>query len=198
MSNVNYIYANKPTIYPPKPDLFQAFELCPFDELKVVIIGQDPYHRAGQAMGLSFSVPPTIKIPPSLRNVFKELKQDLNIDPPVHGDLTDWARQGVFLLNSILTVEEGRPGSHRKLGWQTFTDATIQSISMHKNQVVFLLWGNHARSKKEFIDADKHLILEAAHPSPLARNKFMNNRHFSQTNNYLIDNDLSPINWQLT
>lgn len=160
------------TVYPPGKLIFNAFELTPPQQVKAVILGQDPYHNPGEAMGLCFSVPRGVSVPPSLRNIFKELKTDLGVDPPNHGDLTTWARNGVLLLNSILTVEKNSAGSHQKLGWQEFTDAVIRNISDYSKCVVFILWGAYARTKVPLIDADKHLIITAAHPSPLARGAF--------------------------
>jgi uracil-DNA glycosylase len=185
------------TIYPPGPLIFNAFNLTPFDAVKVVIIGQDPYHNPNEAMGLSFSVPKNIKIPPSLKNIYKELVADLNISMPEHGDLSSWARQGVFLLNAMLTVEHKSPGSHKNIGWQTFTDAVIATLSESRENLVFLLWGRFAQSKRQLIDEMKHYVLEAAHPSPLARNAFSGCKHFSKTNQLLSDNNLMPINWQI-
>lgn len=185
-----------PNILPPPNLTFEAFKLTPFDEIKAVILGQDPYHKRGQAMGLSFSVPSGVALPPSLVNIFKELKDDLGISMN-NGDLSSWARQGVLLLNSILSVEEGRAGSHARIGWQTFTDAVISAISREKSGIVFMLWGNYAKSKAELIDASKHLVLIAAHPSPLARGKFFGCKHFSKTNDYLKTLGKEPINWGL-
>jgi uracil-DNA glycosylase len=185
------------TIYPPGPLIFKAFENTPFSKVKVVVLGQDPYHGPGQAMGLSFSVPRDCRIPPSLRNVFKELKRDLNIEPPDHGDLSYWSRQGVFLLNAILTVEKNKAASHRKKGWEQFTDAVIKKISAQKKGVVFLLWGNFAKSKRKLIDETRHHVLEAAHPSPLARTGFIDCNHFSKANELLLQEGYSPIDWDL-
>ncbi len=185
----------KNTLYPEPEDIFTAYRLCSFSDTKVVILGQDPYHQEGQAMGLAFGVPSEVKIPPSLRNVYKEIERDLGIKAPIDGDLSVWARQGVLLLNTSLTVQKGIPHSHAKWGWQKFTDKTIKILSQQKSHIVFMLWGKPARSKKSLIDADKHLILEAAHPSPLARNAFSGCKHFSTCNNYLKLNDLSPIQW---
>jgi uracil-DNA glycosylase len=184
-------------IYPPGSKIFQAFNTTPFDQVKVIILGQDPYHNPGQAMGLSFSVPRDFKIPPSLVNIYKELKSDVGFTPPFHGDLSAWADRGVFLLNAILTVEGGRPASHSKLGWSHFTDRVITCLSERRSHLVFLLWGNFAKQKKNLIDTDKHLVLEAAHPSPLAGNAFSGCRHFSQTNAYLKSHGIPPIDWQL-
>ena len=183
------------TIYPPGPLIFNAFQLTPFDRVKVVILGQDPYHGPGQAHGLSFSVQDGVALPPSLQNIYKEIAADTGCIPPPSGNLERWARQGVFLLNSVLTVRAGSPTSHSGIGWQTFTDAVIKTISDRKEYVVFMLWGNYARSKKPLIDSSKHLILEAAHPSPLARGAFFGCRHFSTANNFLIASGQEPIRW---
>ena len=183
-------------IFPPPALVFKAFELCPFDTVRVVILGQDPYHGSGQAHGLSFSVPNDVKIPPSLKNIYKELAQDLGKPIPTSGNLEHWAKQGVLLLNSILTVQSGQPGSHQRLGWEQFTDALIKKVSDDKQHVVFLLWGNYARAKKSLIDTSKHLVLEAPHPSPLsAYTGFFGSKHFSKTNDYLRKNDLQEIEW---
>jgi len=185
-------------VLPPNPLVFQAFNLCPLKDLKVVIIGQDPYHGPGQANGLSFSVNPGIKFPPSLKNIFKELSADIpSFRMPFSGNLENWAQQGVLLLNAILTVKANTPASHRFLGWEKFTDAVIQSINDNCSQVVFLLWGNYAQSKSQFIDGNKHLVLKAAHPSPLARGAFFGCQHFSKTNAYLSEVGKSEINWEL-
>lgn len=183
------------TIYPPGGQIFKAFDLCPLDKVKVVILGQDPYHGAGQAMGLSFSVPDNIPAPPSLKNIFKEIESDLGIKMSGCPNLEKWARQGVLLLNAVLTVRAGEPTSHGNIGWQTFTDAVIKTISGKKEGVVFLLWGNYARSKAHLIDTKKHHILEAAHPSPLARGAFFGCRHFSRTNAILTSQGETPIDW---
>ena len=185
-------------VYPPGPFIFNAFEHCPFDKVKVVILGQDPYHQKHQAMGLSFSVPKDLSIPPSLRNIFKELKDDLNLDIAKSGDLSKWAKEGVLLLNSILTVEEARPLSHANFGWEIFSDAVIKKLSDEKENLVFLLWGNFAKSKKNLINPNKHLVLLAAHPSPLARVGFLGCKHFSKTNAYLIKHSKAPIDWDLS
>ena len=184
-------------IYPPGSKIFRAFDLCPLDAVKVVILGQDPYHGAGQAMGLSFSVPEGIAAPPSLKNIFKEIESDLGIKMSGSPDLEPWARQGVLLLNSVLTVRAGVAASHAGLGWQNFTDAVIKLISERCEGVVFMLWGNYARSKAGLIDSGRHLVLQAAHPSPLARGAFFGCRHFSQANAYLVRTGRSPRNWQL-
>ncbi len=183
------------TIYPPGSLIFNAFNITPFHQVKVVILGQDPYHNPGEAMGLSFSVPQGVKIPPSLQNIYKELQEDLGTPIRQNGDLTDWATQGVFLLNAMLTVERNRPQSHQKIGWQHFTDAVIRSLSEQREHIVFMLWGNFARKKNVLIDSSKHLILEAAHPSPLAGGSFFGCRHFSKANAYLVAHNQTPINW---
>ncbi|MBN1878113.1 MAG: uracil-DNA glycosylase [Anaerolineae bacterium] len=186
------------TIYPPPEQVFTAFELTPFDKVQVVLVGQDPYHGPGQAQGLAFSVPEGIRIPPSLRNIFKEITQDIYQGKvrPFSTDLTRWATQGVFLLNAALTVEAGKAASHKDLGWHTFTDEVIIQLSLKREHLVFLLWGRHAQSKRPLIDAGKHLILEATHPSPLsARNGFFGCKHFSQANAYLAMHGGTPIVW---
>lgn len=185
--------------YPPKDEVFNAFTSCPLDELKLVIIGQDPYHGPGQANGLAFSVKKGIAHPPSLVNIFKELQSDLALSYPHSGDLTPWAIQGVLLLNATLTVRSGQAGSHQKQGWEQFTDKIIQEISNIKSNVVFLLWGGFARKKSTLIDSTKHLILESGHPSPLSANRgyWFGNQHFSKANTYLESNGYKPINWKL-
>lgn len=183
-------------IYPPRGQWFRAFELTDFDQTKVVILGQDPYHNPDQAQGLSFSVPNGMALPPSLRNIYQEIESDLGIHPGDQGDLSHWASQGVLLLNSVLTVEENTPGAHANQGWEVFTDTVIQLISERKEHVVFLLWGAYAQKKATLIDTSKHLILRAPHPSPLSAHRgFFGSRHFSQTNDYLKMHDLTPINW---
>ncbi len=184
-------------IFPPGGRIFRAFELTPVDSVKVVILGQDPYHGYGQAMGLCFSVPENVPAPPSLRNIFKELEDDLGVRMSGSPDLTPWARQGVLLLNAILTVRAGEAASHSTIGWQRFTDAVIRYVSDHCEGVVFLLWGNYARSKRDLIDGARHLILEAAHPSPLARGAFFGCRHFSKANDYLVRQGKTPVDWVL-
>lgn len=184
------------TIYPPGSLIFNAFNATPFPQVKVVILGQDPYHNPGEAMGLSFSVPKGIRIPPSLLNIYKELQADLGIPMPTHGDLSAWAAEGVFLLNAMLSVEKNKPQSHQHIGWQQFTDAVIQKLSEQRSGLVFMLWGNFAKQKKHLINPEKHLILEAAHPSPLARNAFSGCKHFSKANLYLENQGLPPIHWQ--
>lgn len=186
-------------IYPPGSLIFNAFELTPFDKVKVVILGQDPYHGKGQAHGLSFSVMKGVKPPPSLQNIFREIASDLGIQfSGTYGDLSHWARQGVLLLNASLTVREGEPMSHSKIGWEQFTDAVIKTVSTQKENVVFMLWGRFAQEKQALIDATKHLILKAAHPSPFsAYNGFMGCKHFSKANDYLVKNGKEPIDWSL-
>jgi uracil-DNA glycosylase len=186
------------TIYPPGPLIFNAFDKTPFDKVKVVILGQDPYHGPKQAMGLSFSVPKGIPEPPSLVNIFKELQDDVGIPIPKDGDLTPWALQGVLLLNASLTVRAGEPMSHSKIGWHTFTNCIIRTLSEKKEHIVFLLWGKFAQEKMELINIKKHHVLKAAHPSPLsAHNGFFGCRHFSKTNTYLMKQNLDPIDWAL-
>ena len=186
------------TIFPSKEDVFNAYSLTPFANVKVVIIGQDPYHNDGQAHGLSFSVPKGIKPPPSLKNIFQELKSDCNISEPLHGNLTSWALQGVFLLNSILTVRAHEPASHQHLGWQALTDASISAISNHLQHVVFLLWGNFAQQKESLIDTKKHLVLKAPHPSPFSVYRgFYGCKHFSKANEYLQLHGLQKIDWNV-
>jgi uracil-DNA glycosylase len=188
---------NLHTVYPNSSQIFAAFNHTPLNQLKAVIIGQDPYHGPGQANGLCFSVHPFVKIPPSLKNIFKELKSDLDIEVPFHGDLTPWAHSGVLLLNATLTVRANTPGSHQKKGWELFTDQIIKAISEEKENIVFLLWGNYAIEKSNLIDATKHKILTSPHPSPLARGGFFGNQHFSKTNAYLKENNKSEIDWRL-
>lgn len=185
------------TVYPPGGSIFKAFDLCHLDKVKVVILGQDPYHNPGQAMGLSFSVPEGVAAPPSLKNIFKEIESDLGIRMSGSTDLTPWARQGVLLLNSVLTVRAGAAASHSGLGWQEFTDAVIRIISETQDGVVFLLWGNYAKTKAPLIDISRHHILAAAHPSPLARGAFFGCRHFSRANEILEYEGKSPIDWKL-
>lgn len=183
-------------IYPPPKFIFHAFELCPFDRVKVVIIGQDPYHGPGQAHGLSFSVRDGVAIPPSLQNIYKEIKSDLGKDVPPSGNLERWAKQSVLLLNATLTVERGRAGSHQGWGWEEFTDAAIRQVSKQKEGVVFMLWGRYAQNKAALIDGSKHLILRASHPSPLsAHSGWFGSRHFSQANAYLEAQGQEPIDW---
>lgn len=186
------------TIYPPGKFIFHAFDKTSFDNVKVVILGQDPYHGPGQAHGLSFSVPPGIKPPPSLVNIFKELHADIGMPIPSHGTLEKWAEQGVLLLNAVLTVRANEPASHSKSGWMEFTDAVIKTISEKKEHVVFMLWGRFAHEKQVLIDETKHLLLKAAHPSPFSADKgFFGCKHFSKANTYLAANGLEPIDWFL-
>ena len=183
--------------YPPGPLIFNAFNLCPFDRVKVVVIGQDPYHEPGQAMGLSFSVPEGIPAPPSLVNIFKEIEQDLGKPMPPNGDLTRWADQGVLLLNATLTVRAHEANSHQRLGWATFTDAAIKALSDRRDNLVFMLWGGFARGKKYLIDTNRHLVLESVHPSPLSANRggWFGNRQFSRCNAFLESKGLTPVEW---
>ena len=187
-------------IYPPKDSWFKALEYSSFDKTKVIILGQDPYHQEGQAEGLSFSVPKGIVIPPSLRNIFKELQSDdVSFSKPEHGNLVSWANQGVLLLNSVLTVEQNSPASHANQGWENFTDKVIKILSGNKNNLVFILWGAYANKKSELIDSNKHLILSAPHPSPFSAYKgFFGSRHFSKTNNYLKSTNQEPIDWSIS
>ncbi len=183
-------------VYPPPAQLFRAFDLCPFDRVKVVILGQDPYHGPGQANGLCFSVNDGVLFPPSLQNIFREISEDLGKPMPPTGNLERWARQGVLLLNATLTVLAGLAGSHQMKGWEEFTDAAIRHISDQKEHVVFMLWGNYAQSKARLIDEKKHLILKAPHPSPLSAHRgFFGCKHFSQANHYLSGHGSSPIDW---
>jgi len=184
-------------VYPPGNQIFRAFELTPLPAVKVVILGQDPYHGPGQAMGLSFSVPDGVAAPPSLRNIFKEISDDLGIPMSGRPNLEKWAREGVLLLNTALTVLAGQPASHSRIGWQEFTDAVIRTVSERCDGVVFLLWGRFAQGKAPLIDPARHLVLTAAHPSPLAGGAFFGCRHFSRTNAYLISRGKTPIDWQL-
>lgn len=194
---VDECYNSERIIYPHLSKIFYSFELLRPENVKVILIGQDPYHGQDQAMGLSFSVPVGHRIPPSLRNIFKEYMEDLSLPYPQSGDLTKWAKEGVLLLNSVLTVEHKNAGSHANKGWEWFTDQIITRLSEDQANLVFLLWGKFAQQKKSLIDADKHLILEAAHPSPLARNKFSGCQHFSKTNLYLSNKHKKTINWKL-
>ena len=185
-------------VYPPSQLIFNAFNLTPFDKVKVVILGQDPYHNVGQAHGLAFSVPNGIMPPPSLKNIFRELQSDIGMPIPTNGNLESWAREGVLLLNSCLTVRANNPASHQGIGWQRFTDAAINALSEKKEHIVFLLWGNYAIAKEKLIDTRKHLVLKTVHPSPLSANRgFFGCRHFSQTNTYLSSNGISPIKWDV-
>lgn len=193
---VRHEYATT-TCYPPGRLIFNAFNLCPFDSVKVVIIGQDPYHEAGQAMGLSFSVPDGVAMPPSLQNIFKEIQGDLGIGVPQSGNLTRWAEQGVLLLNATLTVRAHQAGSHQRHGWERFTDAAISRLSEGREHLVFILWGGYARSKASLIDRSRHLVLESVHPSPLSANRggWFGNHHFSRCNDYFAGHGMDPINW---
>ena len=184
-------------IFPPGSQIFRAFDLTPVDKVKVVILGQDPYHGPGQAHGLSFSVPEGVPAPPSLKNIFKEIETDMGVRMSGYPNLENWARQGVLLLNAVLTVRSGEAASHSKIGWEQFTDAVIRYVSDNCEGVVFMLWGNFARGKRELIDHSRHCVLEAAHPSPLARGAFFGCRHFSRANAWLTAAGRTPINWQL-
>lgn len=184
------------TVYPPPKLIFNAFDRCPFNAVRVVILGQDPYHGVGQAHGLSFSVPEGIRTPPSLQNIYKEIADDLGYPVPEHGNLERWAQQGVLLLNATLTVRVGTPGSHQGKGWEQFTDAAVRSLSDKRENLVFMLWGNYAKAKGAHIDRTKHLVLEAAHPSPYsAHSGFFGCKHFSKANAYLAHHGLAPIAW---
>ena len=187
---------SRTTVFPPARLIFNAFDHCPFDSTKVVIIGQDPYHGPGQAHGLCFSVMEGVPNPPSLQNIFKEILSDLGKPLPPNGDLTRWARQGVLLLNATLTVQAHQAGSHQRKGWEEFTDAAIHHLAEEREHLVFILWGAYAQKKGAFIDRNKHLVLTSPHPSPLsAYNGFFGNKHFSRTNEYLINHGEKPINW---
>jgi len=184
-------------IYPPGALIFNAFDVCPFEKVKAVIIGQDPYHGPGQAHGLCFSVKDGVEFPPSLINIFKEIESDLGVPQPSSGDLTRWARQGVLLLNATLTVRAHQAGSHQKKGWEEFTDFVIKVLNSEKKNIVFFLWGAYAQKKGESIDRSRHLVLESVHPSPLSASKgFFGNRHFSRCNDYLVSNKIEPIDWR--
>lgn len=188
----------KKVIYPKGNEIFNAFKFTPFDQVKVVILGQDPYHGPNQAHGLCFSVKPGVAIPPSLLNIYKELNHDLGIRPVKHGFLQSWARQGVLLLNSVLTVENGRAASHQGKGWEQFTDQVIAKLNARKKPVIFVLWGNYAQRKGQFIDQNRHFVLSSPHPSPLSASRgFFGNKHFSTINNILVSQGDEPINWQL-
>lgn len=194
---ISFLNSQTATIYPPKELIFNAFNLCKPTNLKVIIIGQDPYHNVGEAMGLAFSVPSDVKTPPSLKNIFKELFDDLDCDifASRSSDLTSWANQGVLLLNTALTVEHNRPASHSKIGWQIFTAGVIRTINAKFDHCVFMLWGNHARALSSLINPASHLVLEAAHPSPLARGAFFGSRHFSKCSEYLLAHNKKAIQW---
>lgn len=183
------------TVHPPPKDIFRAFDLCPFDKVKVVILGQDPYHGPKQANGLCFAVHHGVQTPPSLQNIFKELESDLGRAVDRDPDLSRWAKQGVLLLNATLTVEAGKAGSHQGKGWEEFTDAAIAALNEKREHLVFILWGNYAKQKGAHIDFTKHLILESAHPSPLSASRFFGNKHFSQTNAYLKEHGETPVEW---
>ena len=198
MDIINHEYSSK-TIYPPKEDIFAALKNTSYKDVKVVIVGQDPYHGEGEAMGLSFSVPNGIKLPPSLKNIYKELEDDLGIKPVASGDLTKWTNEGVLLLNATLTVVKDTPNSHSKLGWDRFTDYVIKKLNAREDPVVFILWGNFARSKKQYITNPKHLVIESPHPSPFsARTGFFGSKPFSKTNEFLTKNNIKPIDWDLS
>jgi uracil-DNA glycosylase len=185
----------KTVVYPPAKNIFRAFDLCPLDKVKVVIIGQDPYHGVMQANGLSFSVNDGVRLPPSLQNIYKEIHNDLGIAPSPSGDLTRWASQGVLMLNSVLTVLANKPASHSGLGWEQFTDAVIKALNENRSNIVYILWGKYAQAKGEVIDRDNNLVLTSAHPSPYSVTNFFGNHHFSKCNKYLEEHDLSPIDW---
>lgn len=182
-------------VYPPAPNIFHAFDLCPFDKVKVVIVGQDPYHGVNQANGLSFSVNDGITLPPSLKNIYKEISSDMHITPSNSGDLSRWAKQGVLMLNSVLSVLAGNPASHSKKGWEQFTDAVIHALNANKTYAVYMLWGKYAQTKGEVIDRNNNLVLSSAHPSPYSATLFFGNHHFSTCNEYLKLHKLSPIDW---
>ena len=185
-------------VYPPGPNIFAALDATPFDAVKVVVLGQDPYHGAGQAHGLSFSVPQGTPVPPSLQNIFKELQRDLGIAAPDHGCLLPWARQGVLLLNAVLTVEDGRPGAHAGKGWEGFTDEVVQALAREREHLVFLLWGSYAQKKGAVIDPRRHRVLRAPHPSPLSAHRgFLGCGHFSAANAYLARHGQAPVDWSL-
>lgn len=184
------------TIYPPPKQVFRAFDLCPFDQVKVVIVGQDPYHGARQANGLSFAVEQSISIPPSLKNIFKEIKSDIGVTPKASGDLSRWAKQGVLMLNAVLTVRAGSPASHKGRGWEEFTDAVIAKLNEEKETVVYMLWGKYAQEKGATIDREKNLVLNSGHPSPFSAHLFHGKHHFSQCNTYLEKHGQKPVDWR--
>ena len=189
---------NKTIVFPEKSNIFNALRLTTYKNTKVVIVGQDPYHGVGEAHGLSFSVQKGVKIPPSLQNIYKELYNDLKITPHTDGDLTKWAKEGVLLLNAVLTVEKDKPASHRNLGWELFTDYIIKALNQKQDPVVFILWGNFAKDKKKYITNPKHLVITSTHPSPFsAHNGFFGSKPFSKTNEFLIKNKIKPIDWKL-
>lgn len=183
-------------VYPPAANVFRAFDLCPFDKVKVVIVGQDPYHGAKQANGLSFAVNEGITLPPSLKNIYKEIQNDLGVAPLQSGDLSRWAKQGVLMLNAVLTVVAATPASHAGLGWEQFTDAAIRALNDKREHIVYMLWGKYAQNKGQVINREKNLVLTSAHPSPYSATMFFGNYHFSKCNDYLKRNGLEPINWQ--
>lgn len=186
------------TVYPPKELLFSALKLTPYERTRVVVLGQDPYHGPGQAHGLSFSVMPGVRIPPSLQNIYKELESDLGISAPNHGYLLHWAEQGVLMLNAVLTVREGQPNSHKGLGWERFTDAIMMKLNERDEPLVFILWGSYAQQKGAFIDRRRHMVIRSPHPSPLSAHRgFLGSRPFSQTNDFLLEQGLGPIDWAL-
>lgn len=187
---------SKTKVYPPAPNIFRAFDLCPFDKVKVVIIGQDPYHGPRQANGLSFAVNEGVPLPPSLQNIFKEIENDLKIKPLNSGDLSRWASQGVLMLNAVLTVAAGSPASHKEKGWETFTTAAIKALNDNRENIVYLLWGKYAQVKGEIINRDKNLVLTSGHPSPYSANLFFGHHHFSKTNEYLKQHNIAPIDWK--
>lgn len=193
-SQIRELYL-KTTVYPQPKDIFRAFDLCPFEKVKVVILGQDPYHGKGQANGLCFSVNEGIALPPSLKNIYKEIHSDLGIKPNASGDLSRWAKQGVLLLNSVLTVLANTPASHAGMGWEKFTDEAIQKLSQNKKHVVYMLWGKYAQKKGEIIDRKNNLVLMSGHPSPFSEKLFFGNHHFSKCNKYLEENGLKPVDW---
>jgi uracil-DNA glycosylase len=189
---------NKKSIHPCDAEIFSAFYLTPLDEVKIVLIGQDPYHGPGQAHGLAFSVKPGVTIPPSLRNIHKELTQDLNLEKVKHGCLESWAKKGVLMMNTVLTVEQSKPGSHQGKGWEIFTDKVVDTLNNERENLVFLLWGSHAKKKAVNVDRKKHLVLECSHPSPFSANKsFLGSKHFSKSNEYLQKFGIKPIDWRL-
>ncbi|MGN7761518.1 uracil-DNA glycosylase [Paenibacillus sp. 22594] len=186
------------TVYPPKDELFSALKLTPYCRTRVVILGQDPYHGAGQAHGLSFSVKPGVRIPPSLRNIYTELHTDMDVPVPNHGSLLHWAEEGVLMLNAVLTVREGQPNSHKGLGWETFTDAVMEKLNERQEPMVFILWGSHAQQKGAYIDSSRHLVMKSPHPSPFSAHRgFLGSRPFSQANKYLESKGLQGINWSI-
>lgn len=184
------------TVYPPGPYIFRAFDLCPLDKLKVIIIGQDPYHGMNQAIGLCFAVNKGISLPPSLQNIYKEIKNDLGITPISDGDLSRWGKQGVLLLNSVLTVSAGKPGSHAGFGWETFTDAVINAVNTKRKNIVYMLWGKYAQAKGQIVDKENNLVLASAHPSPYSATMFFGHHHFSLCNTYLEEHGMTPIDWR--